>query len=214
MATIDVNQRFAEVNPIALKEWFVAQLVTLFRDFGTATKADEVTYIAGRVLSELKAAKKYDKLPVGFLGSGLKAILTGVYEVKKLSTQTILSTLFKEGNGMLPQGQNMNLEVRDRDYQRLYANAAQYGDPQAKGAVWSIRLSCSKESKRGLRFLERRLNGFWATAAILAGLDPDVLVTSSDEEFALLKQRLSSTVASLKRRYESEEARRMSHARR
>jgi len=208
MAHIDVNLRFADANPIALKEWFVAELVNLFRDFGTATKADDVTYIASRVITELKQNRRFDKLPVGFLGSGLKGILTGIYDVKKLSTQTILTSLVKEGNAMIPHGQNMNMEITTKDYNRMYASAAKYGDPQAKGSVWAIMLSCSKESKRGLKFLERKLDGFWATAAIHAGLDPEILITSSDEEFAKLKIKLNNPVVMLKRKFEDEEQRR------
>ena len=212
MQRMDVNQRFADANPIALKEWLVAELVGLFRDFGTATKAEEVSYIATRVIAELRQARRFDRLPVGFIGTGLKGILNGVYDVKKLTVQTILSSLVKEGNSLLPQGQNLQAEATPKDYARLYARAAKYGDPQARGSVWAIQLSCSRGSSEWLRFAQRKLNGFWGAAAILAGLDPNVLISATDEEFAQLRARLWSSVVSLQRKFEAEEGRRRARA--
>lgn len=214
MASIDINQRFGDANPIGLKEWFAQELVNLFRDFGTATKADDVAYIAGRVLTELKTNRRFDKLPIGFIGTGLKGILNGIYDVKKLSVQTILSSLVKEGNSLLPQGQGLDMEVTVKDYNRMYANAAKYGDPQAKGSVWSISLACSKNTSKGLRYLERKLDGFMAAAAIKAGLNPDVLVECSDAEFEQLKRELFPVAASYRSSFEQYEARRATNGRR
>lgn len=202
MVKVNVNQKLGEVSELDLREWMVELILDLHKDMGIKPDKDDCRYIVFRVMQELKRQARFKELSIGFIGTGINGIITGIYDVKKISAQTIITTLIKEAEASLTIRTNMNYERKKNNFEKMMAAAAVYGSPEQKAHIWAIKLMCDKLSKRGVRYQQRKLNGFWGRAALSEGIEINKLVDCSDEEFVKLTDRLFPRVTQYQAEYE------------
>lgn len=138
---IDVNTRFDLVPESVFKAKIAGMIVKLNKSMGNMHTEEECIYVSTEIWRPLYFKNR--SLPLGILYRFYDEVLNGRITLKKITVQTMLSSLYDYFN-KFKELERLNQEkiINSIEEQKKNENAVTVGSPIALAACWMITKRC------------------------------------------------------------------------